>query len=440
MTTIQVELNRPQTRAFRALQPGHTVAIPWGRGVGKSWFIRRSWYLLVAEHDGRPRPGAQHQRGVRIVLLMPTFKHCVDVHGALLSAELEGQWAFLGGKLNRSRWRVDFPGGSWIQFFGAKEADAARGLRCDAATVDEADDIDPEVIDGIVNPWFSEPWSLGVKLIGGTPLRGRYGLLYRSHKALDAAGKPLPRHVSVHATYRDAPETVSAEYVERIRAETPPEVFRREWECDFDAAEGLVYDLFRESFHVRACDPRAVFSEVIVGADWGYEDPFALVAVGVLGSGQDAVLHVVREVYQSHKTAPEIVDIARSWKTLYPQARWFADPSQPAMIELLRREAGLRIQGADNAIDDGIAAVAARLLVRQRHDGSEWSRLFVDPSCTSLIREFGLYRRKRDPRNKERVLDSIEDRNNHALDALRYAIFSRFGRPPATRISDDPGW
>ncbi|MDG4916367.1 hypothetical protein, partial [Mesorhizobium sp. WSM4983] len=64
-----------------------------------------------------------------------------------------------------------------------KEANSARGIRCDIVTADECDDIDPSVMDGIVKPWFSEPWSLLKRLFGGTPRRGRYGLLYQKHKA-----------------------------------------------------------------------------------------------------------------------------------------------------------------------------------------------------------------------------------------------------------------
>jgi len=44
-----------------------------------------------------------------------------------------------------------------------------------------------------------------------------------------------------------------------------------------------------------------------------------------------------------------------------------------------------------------------------------------------------MYRRKRDPRDLDRVLDTPEDRNNHAMDAIRYAIFTRFGTPEPVR-------
>jgi hypothetical protein len=45
----------------------------------------------------------------------------------------------------------------------------------------------------------------------------------------------------------------------------------------------------------------------------------------------------------------------------------------------------------------------------------------------NLIAELGKYRRKADPRDKDRYLEDIMDRWNHAADALRYPIFNRFG-------------
>ena len=45
----------------------------------------------------------------------------------------------------------------------------------------------------------------------------------------------------------------------------------------------------------------------------------------------------------------------------------------------------------------------------------------------------GPYMRKRDPENELRFLDVIVDKNNHASDALRYAIFNRFGGPERRR-------
>lgn len=356
-----------------------------------------------------------------------------------MEAELNTTWSFLGGTIHHTTWLVSFPGGSWIQFFGAKDIDTARGIRCDLATLDECDDIESSDFDSVVNPWLSEPWSLNMRLLGGTPKRGRYGLLYRTYcrglgKELDEHGNRFADHSSIHATCYDSPETVSLQAIENARRETSPEIFRREWLCDFDSAEGLVYDLFKESFHVRSPHPDTQWREFLIGVDHGYEDPGVFVVIGVYGHGRDAVCHVLEEVYEHRKTESWWIDKAIEFREKYPNARWYADPSMPARIHAYKKEAGIfSMEPAKNDVKDGIAAVANLLVTRTDEDRVEYSNLYVSGSCTESIREFGLYRRKRDTGNRELCTDDIEDKNNHAMDAIRYALFSRFGKPSYDR-------
>lgn len=415
---------RAQELAHQAIKPGNTVCIPWGRGIGKSWFQRLIWYLQVYEAQFVTK------RPVRIVLLMPTLEQAKKVHGKLLIDELEGTWKFLGGIVNKTDWRVAFPGGSWIQFVTAERAENARGIRCDIVTVDEADDVDPEKFESVIAPWFSEPHSLRIQIIAGTPRRGRYGLLWRAHH--DWPQVYPDSHFSFHATGYDAPLLVDPDYLEKTKAITTPEIFKREWLCDFDSSEGLVYPMFSEQYHVRPADRRRPYSEILIGADHGWEDPGVLLAIGVDGSGREARLHVIEEVYKSGQSDSWWIETARQWVSKYPGARWYADPSRPGLIEDWRR-AGARIQDVNNDVADGVGAVGDRLIIRDTGNGSTYTRLYVDPSCKHTIREFGVYRRKRDPRNKERVLEDIQDRDNHAMDALRYAVMSRFGGPTRTR-------
>jgi hypothetical protein len=451
-----VTFNRPQSLAHMAMQPGNTVTIPWGRGVGKSYFLRMAWYLFVYQWDGviRETVNGNRFRGVRIVHMMPTFKQCVDIHGKLTEEELYwGEWKFLGGRINRTRWRIDFPGGSWIQFFGTSEANNNRGLRCDIVTEDEADDIEPAVDQAIVTPYLSEPWSLQIKLRGGTPRRGRNGLLYSGHKA---ALDKEPGYHSIHATYRDAPLQVAQTYVERVKATTDPVVFSREWECNFDSAEGMVYSMFDREFHVREPAPNIRWSEILVGIDHGYEDPGVFLVVGVQGNGRDATCWVLDEVYVNHQTPSwwmaRAKKLAEQWnmrvsfRQTVPNAvpcRWFADPSRPDMIQEYVR-GGIHVEPAKNSIEDGVLAVADRLVPRldpsDPNGKKRYARMYVHPRCKNLIDEIGKYRRKRDPRNPDHILEQIEDKHSHCPDAARYAIYTRFGGPDRTRHESGPGW
>lgn len=433
--TLKLNFNHlpAQTKAYRAFQPGCRVAIPWGRGCGKSWFVRRMAYLLVAQWDGQFRPDAPHT-GVRIVVLMPTLEQARKVHADLLLTELDehGEWGFLGAKVNKSTWRVTFPGGSWIQFVTAERAQHIRGIRCDAAFVDEADDIDPDLIGSVVNPWFSEPHSLAMMLVAGTPRRGRGGLLWEAYH--DWPKRQPGRYFGFHATaYQADRRIIDRAYLDEVRSITVEEIFKREWLCDFDAAEGLVYPQFMASFHVREPPDDVLWSEILVGGDHGYEDPGVLLKIGILGHGADATAWILEEVYERHRDPEWWLDVVTEWVADYPAAKWYADPALPGVLRSWKKR-GANIKDVDKgagSVENGVKALQRWLHVRRRRNDEgvvtrESARLYVHPRCVNTIAEFALYRRKRSRQNTETVLEEIEDRNNHAMDSLRYAICSRF--------------
>jgi hypothetical protein len=457
---VELNLNGPQLRAYRAtrLACRRTIVLAWGRGVGKSWFVRQLWWSLIAQYEFVERTEAPEPfRGVRIVVLMPTLKQFKDVHMAGILSELSEKWAFLGGRVDKQSGQISFPGGSWIKPFPASEYNSrtARGLRCDIICADEVDDVEISVYDSVAVPWLSEQWSLGLEIVGGTPRRGRHGLLFRQFDAgrkgkrirtgESVAGlredqvKQYPKIFSFHATYEDVPEIVSGEAVDKAKATTLPSVFAREWMCDFDAGEGLVYGgAFEEGFHVKSPPANIEWSEVIIGCDHGYEDPGVFLMIGILGSGRDATAWVIDEIYESRRLESWWVAQLTLWLSWYPTAKFYGDPSMPSRVETFRTQCKALVQPVDNSIEDGVSAVADRFMVREHRDEDgnllkRYARLYVSPRCSNLIRELGLYKRKSDPRDRERYTDDIVDRDNHGPDALRYAVFNRFGGPDRRR-------
>jgi len=441
--SARIAFNGPQSLVMRCVLPGRTIVIPWGRGVGKSWFIRRLAYLLIAqwEHRERQTPSGS-VRGIRIVFLLPTFKMFRDVHSRAMLDELQNEFASLEASVDRTTFTVTFPGGSSIQVFPASDhgGQRARGIRADVAMVDEADDTDSEIYDGVVTPWFTEPWSLKIRIVSGTPKRGRHGLLFRLHEAglkgrriragrtdgfsleeLDA----LARFYTVHATYKHAPQNVDQREVETARVTMPAATFDREYNCNFDAGEGLVYP-FDEAFHVQEPPPLSSFREFIVGMDHGWVDAGVLVLAGIQGHGNDATLWLLDEWYESECPNEVWNERAKGWHF----AKFWPDPSRPDRINDLR-SAGLKVGETDNDIHGGIARVADLLFIRSSEDGERRARCYVSPKCKNTIREFGLYRRKK--RADGTFDEDPEDRNNHAMDAIRYLAVGRFGRGPNYR-------
>jgi phage terminase large subunit len=483
--TVDLRFNGPQFASYGWLfdekgevRRRRTVMLPWGRGVGKSWYRRQIWWTLVAQLDGKKRKDSlKPLKGVRITSMMPTLKQFKDVHGGDIETELapDGPWGFLRGKYDRASGQIRFPGGSWVKPFPATAHNArtSRGMRTDVLDADELDDIDPAVYDAIATPWLSEPWSLGIELPGGTPTRGRHGLWWRTLQATKLAARlrrgevseatalespaaiairgvfeelsvdewptglpPDPAAATIavlknyygrHSTYRDAPETVSPLAVARARATTPPATFAREWEADADAGEGLVYP-FDERFHVREPPKNLRFREFVVGQDHGWSDPGVQVRGGVQGHGEDAVLWLLDEHYDRETPNHVWDERARKWG----DAVFWPDPSRPDRIHDLRM-LGIHVGETDNDIFAGLSRVANLLFIRDEEDGTRWARLYVSPKCVNTIREFGLYRRKKNP---DGSFDEMpEDKNNHAMDAVRYMAVGRFGRMPNVRHS-----
>lgn len=454
-----IRLNRPQMAAMRALADHRSLVLAFGRGVGKSHWMRLAWWSLVAQWEFKPRIGAMKRlRGVRIIVLLPTLKQGKDIHlSGILDDLTSPEWSHLRGKVNQQTLEITFPGGSWVKFFPGSDYNSRRalGMRADVIAFDEADDIDPEVRNTVAQPWLSEPWSLGIELYTGTPRRGRYGLLYKSWRAAqngeairagsepidpltDADRKVFARYFGFHATYKDAPETVGIEAVDRARATVPASTFRREWECDFDAGEGLVYH-FDEDFHVRAPPPEMTWSEFWVGVDHGWADPGVFLLCGIHGRGQDATLWVLDEFYAT-ETPNHLWDAkATTWTARYgsdmgrPPPTFACDRSRPDRIRDLVN-AGANARGADNDIEAGVSRIADLLAIRQADGREPWSFLYVHPRCTNLRREMLSYRRKKDPRDPERFLEQIQEGNDHGPDALRYVVLERFGRSTVGRV------
>ena len=439
---LNFRLNKPQSIVFPWVRPEQTVVTPWSRGTGKSFYLRLLCWLLIAQYDGR-RVGAP-TKGVRITWFMDTLKHWKKVHADLMELELDGPWKRLGGKINKTDWTVRFPGGSITQVFPAAAAHSQAGLgqRADVVVLDECDDIDIAVYNSVMGPFFSEPCSLRMRLCSGTPRRGRYGLLYHLHKLGLDPDPALAHYHTHHATYRDClgdqPGEVHPATVEDARNTWPKVAFQREWECSFDSAEGLVYDMFDEGFHVREPADRTVFTNVIVGVDWGMVHAGVMLVAGITGHGDDAQAWLIEEHYAPGRSIDQWVQTAAEIKGRYPSAKWHADPSQPATMDHIGHHAHVNIAKADNRIQQGVACVADKLFKRGP-EKDQWARLYVHPDCKNTIREFGAYRRKADPHNAEAFMEDIVDRNDDAMDALRYMMMGRFGEPPSVRVESEPG-
>lgn len=398
---------------------------------------------------------------------MPTLKQARAVFwDPVLFPDYHGPLKPFVRRLDRTALTCEYVNGSRLTTWGAENSKGIRGQRFSRLVQDEADDIDPDVETAVVEPTFSKSGRSAIWLKTGTPRRGRYGALYVGYrlgqegsperqKFIADGGDPTP-YVSLRFRSDESPQVDQA-WLAGIRRKLiacgKKTAYAREYECDFDASEGLVYWMFEPDFHVRAPDYGVPWTEILVGVDHGWADPGVFVVLGVIGNGRDGICHALEEIYEPERDptwwAERACEVA--WRYRHNRQRWYTDPSRPDLAANIRKavrakhpELGARfsVDPAENEIEAGVDAVADRLMPREPEiwtpDSARTGRLFVDPRCENTIRELGLYKRKRDPNSEERFLDDIVDKDNHAMDAARYAVFTRFGGPSKQR-TEIPG-
>lgn len=198
------------------------------------------------------------------------------------------------------------------------------------------------------------------------------------------------------------------DYIERLEAEFDGSFFQQEVEGAFTKFEGLVYPWFSRGEHVTEDTPDQ-YDEVIYGVDWGFNNPGVILAI--VRQGDRWV--VVEEFYETRCTDDDMAERASDMVDRWGPGRFYCDPSEPASIETFQRK-GVGASGADNDVTPGIKQVTSL-----RDD------IRVHTDCQSLRNEFAQYQYK-----DSEATDKVLKENDHAMDALRYALFSHSNTKP----------
>tara|TARA_R100000353_G_scaffold28089_2_gene23617 strand:+ start:2378 stop:3541 length:1164 start_codon:yes stop_codon:yes gene_type:complete len=150
---------------------------------------------------------------------------------------------------------------------------------------------------------------------------------------------------------------------------------------------------------------------IAYGADAGYSnDPSTLVSVYSL----DYNLYIKEHLYRTQMTTKDLhntfkeVGVARN--------QLYMDSSEPRLIEELRRM-GWNIRPSLKGRD----SINAGIDLLKRY------KLFITATSNNAIQEFRNYKWKEDKSGK--LTNIPEDKNNHIIDAVRYATYSILSRP-----------
>ena len=221
--------------------------------------------------------------------------------------------------------------------------------------------------------------------------------------ALLRGENPPPGAKVVQANYMDNPW-----FPEELRLEMEydrkrdPDKYRHIWLGGYEShSEARVFKNWRvEEFET---DREAVFR---LGADWGFAvDPTVLVRCYIVGRK----LYVDHEAYM---VGCEIVNIPDLFARVPDSHKWFitADSARPETISHVRKNGYPKINAAikgPKSLEEGVEFL-------QSFD------IIVHPRCKHLIDELTLYSYETD-KLTGMVLPKLQDKDNHVIDALRYA-------------------
>lgn len=214
---------------------------------------------------------------------------------------------------------------------------------------------------------------------------------------------------SFHFTSYDNPH-LSREELDSKRKNLPESAFAQEYMAEFKKMEGLVYKDFDRDRHI--FDDLGLIrnrKDVIAGIDFGFNNPAAVIRIEVDG---DNNYWITNEWYKTGQTEDKIADYVKvqGFNKTYP------DPASPSAIEVLKRNGvnTREVNKGQDSVNSGINKV--RELLKQ-------GRLKVHRSCINTIAEFESYQYDPDAKDqKGKPLDKVLKENDHAMDAIRYAL------------------
>ena len=227
-----------------------------------------------------------------------------------------------------------------------------------------------------------------------------------SHDPVDAllrGANPPPGAIVLSVNYQANPwlPDVLNDELEYDR-KRDPDKFRHIWLGEYQRnSEARVF----RNWHVDEFEaPNGVTFRY--GADFGFSiDPSVLVRCYIEGNK----LYIDHEAWQ---LGTEITNLPALFFSVPESERWpmVADSSRPETISHLRA----------NGFPKILSAIKG---ARSVEEGVEWLKSYdivVHPRCTHVIDELTLYSYEIDPLT-DLILPKLADKNNHCIDALRYA-------------------
>ena len=389
MTKTGRALDLHTPRAFTPLlRPARYKGLHGGRGSGKSHFFAD---LIIEEAIMRP--------GLRAVCVREVQRSLEQSVKRLIEDKIQARG--VGRSFRVMRTEIETPGDGLIIFQGMQNhtAESIKSLEgYDVAWVEEAQSLSQRSLD-LLRPTIRKPgselWFSWNPVLPTDPV-----------DALLRGSAVPPRSIVQQVNWRDSPwfpDVLKAE--RRYDQSRDPDKYAHVWEGAYlRNSEARVFHNWRvEDFAL----PRGTVWRY--GADWGFSvDPTVLIKCAIDGR----TLYVKQEAYRvgcEIDHTPELFDTVLKGDRA---TKIVADSARPETISYMRRQ-GFNV----HASRKGAGSVQEGVQFLRNYD------IVVHPRCRHTIDELTMYSYKTDPLTGEPT-SVLEDRKNHVIDALRYAVES----------------
>lgn len=378
----------PLPSVFRPLlEPSRYKGIYGGRGGGKSHFFADQ---LI--------DNALTQEGLRVVCVREYQVSLEQSVKRLLEDKITEHG--VGGEFRVLNTHIETPGDGIIIFQGMQShtAESIKSLEgYHRAWVEEAQNLSQRSLD-LLRPTIREAGS-------------ELWFSWNPRKASDPVNDllrptPPPDSVVVRSNYYDNPffPEVLRKEMEWDR-QRDPDKYRHVWLGGYEErSEARVFKNWKEQEFETPSDVAFLY-----GADWGFSvDPSVLVRCFVRGRQ----LFIDHEAYE---IGCEIDHLGRLFDKVPGSRAWsiVADSARPETISYLQRHGYPKM----------VAAVKGKDSVKEGVIFLQNFNIVVHPRCKHTIDELVNYSYKVDKKTEKLVQPpTLEDKKNHVIDSLRYAV------------------
>lgn len=384
---INIPFTITAKRTLRAIQAGYPVIVnEGGARSGKSYGIIQCLVYIAT------------QKKTRISIVSHSLPHIKRGAYRDFRQIMEDWNLWDDSQFSYTEYVYTFKNGSYIELFGLEDEGKARGPGRDILFINEANLIKKPLFDQLamrttgqilldLNPADFDCWCYAI------------------------ADDPVNK--CIHSTYLDNKQNLTEtqiSYIEAYRDAGDPYM----WEVYGLGLRGRSTEAVYTNW--KMCREIPLKGEVWYGQDFGYKVPSALIQVELY----EGAIYANELIYQSGLTTNDLIETYRAID-MTKTAEIFCDAAEPKTIEEMFR-AGYNVKPADKDVWAGIQKVKSM-------------PLYITEHSQNLLHELKNYKWKTDKDGTIKPTEEPVKLNDHALDALRYAVFTKLSGEQFTWVA-----